>query len=167
MARPNNGMFEEWLKEENLKKITEWSKLGLFDKQIAKNMGISIATYYIYKKKYPEIQEAIEEGKEVVDIEVENALLKKCLGYNIPVIKCFKVKHIKYNENGKKIEENEEIIEHKEEVHVPADTVAQIFWLKNRQSKKWREKVEVEANTEELNKVKELLSKIEDGVNNE
>lgn len=167
MARPNTGKFDKWLKEENLKKITEWSKLGLFDKQIAKNMGISLATYYLYKKKYPKIQEAIEEGKEVVDIEVENALLKKCLGYNVPVIKCFKIKNIKYNENGKKIEETEEIVEHEEEMHIPADTTAQIFWLKNRRPKEWRERVEVETNTEELNKVTELLNKIEQGANND
>lgn len=159
------GNFEKWLTEENLKKLTEWGRMGLIDKQIAKNMGISIASLYNYKKKYPEIDEAINEGKEVVDLEVENALLKKCFGYNVPVMKCFKVRHVTYNENGKKIEEHEEIIEKEEEIHIQADTTAQIFWLKNRKSKQWREKVEVEANTEEINKVKELLSKIEDGVN--
>lgn len=167
VGRPNTGKFEEWLKPENLEKLKEWGKLGLFDKQIAHNMGISIASLYRYKKDYPEIQEAINEGKEVVDLEVENALLKKCFGYKVPVMKCFKIKNVVYNENGKKIQETEEIVEREEETYIPADTTAQIFWLKNRQAKKWREKVEVEANTEELNKVTELLNKIEQGVNND
>lgn len=131
MARPNSGMFEKWLKEENLKKITEWSKLGLFDKQIAKNMGISLATYYLYKKKYPEIQEAIEEGKEVVDVEVENALLKRALGYN-------------YTLRKQKVTKDGNIIDYEEQYHVPGETIAQIFWLKNRRPKEWRERVEVE-----------------------
>ena len=43
------------------------------------------------------------------------------------------------------------------------NVTAQIFWLKNRKKNKWRDKVEYEANTDELNKVKELLSKIEEG----
>ena len=43
------------------------------------------------------------------------------------------------------------------------DVVAQIFWLKNRKAKEWREKVEVTNNAEELNKVRELLTKISDG----
>lgn len=154
MARPNSGMFEKWLEEENLKKITEWSKLGLFDKQIAKNMGISIATFYLYKKKYPEIAEAIEEGKEVVDIEVENALLKRALGYNSVV------SEIKVDKNG-----NETIV--KRETHIPGDTTAQIFWLKNRRPSEWRERVQVDGNAEEFNKLNELLTKIEDGAKNE
>lgn len=148
MARPHTGKFEEWLKEENLKKLTEWGKLGLLDTQIAKNMGISIASYYIYKKKFPEIQEAINEGKQVVDLEVENALLKKCFGYSVTVKKTFKVRNVKYNELGKKIEENEELVEGTDEVYVPADTTAQIFWLKNRKPKEWREKVQVENENE-------------------
>ena len=79
---------------------------------------------------------------------------------NIP---CKKVFDDKLNE----IEETEEIVEHEEEMHIPADTTAQIFWLKNRRPKEWRERVEVETNTEELNKVTELLNKIEQGANND
>lgn len=47
------------------------------------------------------------------------------------------------------------------------NVTAQIFWLKNRKKNQWRDKVEYEANTDELNKVKELLSKIEDGIKDE
>ena len=52
-------------------------------------------------------------------------------------------------------------------MHIPADTTAQIFWLKNRKKDRWRDKVEYETNNDDLEKVKELLSKIEDGAKNE
>jgi hypothetical protein len=71
-------------------------------------------------------------------------LYKKALGYNVPVKKAFKVKDIVYNENGKKISETERIEYAEEEMHIPADTTAQIFWLKNRKKQQWRDKVEYE-----------------------
>lgn len=46
------------------------------------------------------------------------------------------------------------------------NVTAQIFWLKNRKKDQWRDKIEYESNNNDLNKVEELLSKIEEGVNN-
>lgn len=156
---------EEWLEPERLTLITAWARDGLIDEQIAKNMGISKATLYNYKNNYPEIRKALQKGKEVVDIEVENALFKKAIGYNVKVQKAFKLKDIVF-EGGKKISETERIEYAEEEIHIPADTTAQIFWLKNRKKTQWRDKVEYETNNDELNKVKELLTKISDGANN-
>lgn len=135
---------EEWLEPERLTLLTAWARDGLVDGQIAKNMGVSEATLYNYKNKYQEIKEALKKGKEVVDIEVENALFKKALGYNITVQKAFKLKDVVYGENGKKVSETERIEYAEEEIHVPADTTAQIFWLKNRKKAQWRDKVEYE-----------------------
>lgn len=42
------------------------------------------------------------------------------------------------------------------------NVIAQIFWLKNRKPPQWREKVELEANKQQLEKVDELLSKIKE-----
>lgn len=36
-----------------------------------------------------------------------------------------------------------------EQQYIPPNTTAQIFWLKNRQPKKWRDKVDVEQKTDE------------------
>lgn len=157
---------EDWLEPDMLLLIEGWAREGLFDKDIAKKMNVSEATLNNYKKKYPEVKQALRKGKEIVDIEVENALFKKALGYNVPVQKAFKLKDIVYGENGKKISETERIEYAEEEIHVPADTTAQIFWLKNRKKAQWRDKVEYEANAGEINKVKELLSKITDEANN-
>ena len=158
---------EDWLEPDMLLLIEGWAREGLIDKEIAQKMNVSEATLNNYKKKYPEIKEALRKGKELVDIEVENALLKKALGYNVEVQKAFKIKDIIYNENGRKISETERIEYAQEEIHIPADTTAQIFWLKNRKKLQWRDKVEYETNASELNKVKELLTKISDGAKNE
>lgn len=148
---------DEWLEQDKLTLLEAWARDGLTDEQIANNMGISVASLYNYKNQHLEILEALKKGKEVVDIEVENALLKKCFGYNVPIKKTFKVKRIKYNpENGKKVEEYEELVEGEDEVHIPADTTSQIFWLKNRKPKEWREKQEY-SNNDELEKLDKLL----------
>lgn len=157
---------EDWIKPDNLTLLTAWARDGLIDKEIAEKMNVSPPTLYKYKKMFPQIVEALRKGKELVDVEVENALYKKALGYNVSVQKAFKVKDIVYNENGKKISETERIEYAEEEIHIPADTTAQIFWLKNRKRKDWRDKVEYESNSDDLNKVKELLSKISDEAKN-
>jgi hypothetical protein len=130
--------------KEKLIQVEAWCRDGLIDEQIAHNLGISIDTFYKYKKEHTEFSESLKRGKEIVDIEVENALLKKTKGYNVQLVKTFKTKHIKYDENGKKISEDEILETGVDEVHVPADTTAQIFWLKNRKPAEWRDKSDIE-----------------------
>jgi hypothetical protein len=156
----NISKVGEWLEPEKLTLLTAWARDGLVDGQIAKNMGISEATLYNYKNKYPEIKEAFRKGKEVVDIEVENALFKKAIGYNTTIRKAFKLKDVVYNENGKKISESERIEYAEEDVHIPADTTAQIFWLKNRKPDKWRDKVIDSENEEAITNATDILVKI-------
>lgn len=119
--------IDEWLEKDKLILLEGWARDGLTFEQIAKNIGINVTTLREWRKKDPTISTTLKRGREVVDYEVENALLKSALEGN---------------------------------------TTAQIFWLKNRKTKQWRDKVEYEGNNEELNKVKELLSKISDGANN-
>ncbi|MFR2132353.1 helix-turn-helix domain-containing protein [Ruminococcus sp.] len=76
------GKYEKWLKEENLLLLEGWARDGLTDEQITKNIGITVSTFYDWKKKYSEISESLKKGKEVVDYEVENALLSSALGGN-------------------------------------------------------------------------------------
>lgn len=139
---------DEWLKEDKLTLLTGWARQGLTNEQIANNMGINVSTLYDYINKFNEISNAIKKGKEVVDFEVENALLKRALGYSYEE---------KTFEDGvlKKVVVKE----------VQPDTTAQIFWLKNRMTRQWRDKVEVETNKEQLEKVEELLSKIKEEAN--
>lgn len=76
------GKYEKWLNGENLLLLEGWARDGLTDEQIAKNIGITVSTFYEWKKKYSEISESLKKGKEVVDYEVENALLSSALEGN-------------------------------------------------------------------------------------
>lgn len=133
---------KDWLEAENKTRLQAWARDGLSDEQISSNMGINPSTLYRWKKDYPEFRKTLKIGKEVVDIQVENALFKKANGYTVKLKKTFKVKRTEFDPNtGRKVAEYEELQEGVDEVHVPADVVAQIFWLKNRKPEAWRDKV--------------------------
>ena len=140
------GKYEQWLTPEGLLKIEGWARDGLTDEQIAEKMNICRDTLNEWKKKYPDISDTLKSGKEVVDRQVENALLKRALGYEYEEVK------EKY-ENGICVERT---ITKKE---VAPDTTAQIFWLKNRKPDDWRDKqnVEISGLAEEQSKLSELL----------
>lgn len=120
------GKYQRWLEPEGLQLLEGWARDGLTDEQIADNMGISTSTLYDWKNKYSEISETLKKGKKIVDIQVENALLKRALGYSYSEVTTEK--------DGNKIKQK---ITKKQ---VIPDTTAQIFWLKNRRPDKWRDK---------------------------
>lgn len=129
--------------------VEAWARNGLTDEQIAKNLDIHISTLYDYKKKYTEFSEVLKRGKEVVDIEVENALLKRALGY-------------KYDEVTKELNETTGKLQVSKIVtkEVIPDTTAQIFWLKNRKPEEWRDRKELN-HSGEINNPYEGLTKEE------
>lgn len=152
---------EKWLEPDGLLRIEGWARDGLTEEQIAKNMGVSRSTLSDYKVKYPDILRAIKNSKEVADREVENALFNKATGYTVKLKKPMKMRHVEYDEvSGRKVAEYERIEYIEEEVHVPADTTAQIFWLKNRKPNEWRDKVTV-TDESSLEKLDELISSID------
>ena len=152
---------EKWLEPDGLLRIEGWARDGLTEEQIAKNMGVSRSTLSDYKVKYPDILRAIKNSKEVADREVENALFNKATGYTVKLKKPMKVRHVEYDEvSGRQVAEYERIEYIEEEVHVPADTTAQIFWLKNRKPNEWRDKVTV-TDESSLEKLDELISSID------
>lgn len=75
------GKYQEWLQPEGLLKIEGWARDGLVEEQIAANMGIAVSTLNNWKNNYTEILESLKKGKEIIDRQVENALLKRALGY--------------------------------------------------------------------------------------
>ena len=140
--------YAEWLTSEGLLKIEGWARDGLTDEQIAKNIGISRSTLNVWKDRYSDISDALKKGKDVIDRQVENALLKRALGYE-------------YEEVKEKFEDGiitERTVTKKE---VVPDTTAQIFWLKNRKPDKWRDKPAYE-DTSELDKLDAILKGLKD-----
>ncbi len=127
----------------NLKLIERWKRNGASEEEIAKRLGIAYSTFNLYKSQKSELSEVLKKGAEIVDTEVENALLKRALGYD-------------YDETTKERNDSGELIVTKV-VHkqVVPDVTAQIYWLKNRCPKKWRDKLQVE--TSVTNENKELM----------
>lgn len=80
------GKYEKWLEPDSLILLKAWARDGLTDEQIAQKMGIAVSTLYDWKNKYSEFSETLKKGKEVVDIEVENALYKLAIDGNITAI---------------------------------------------------------------------------------
>lgn len=125
MARPSRYIQDGW--KDKLILVQGWARDGLTDEQIAHNMGISITSLYKYKKEYPQFAKALKKGKAVIDYEVESSLLKRAMGYE-------------YEEKT-----YEEGVLTKRVVKQQApDVTAQIFWLKNRKPKEWRDKQHIE-----------------------
>lgn len=114
-------------------------------------MGVGLSTYYRWQTEHQELRDAIKKGKAPVDIEVENALYKKATGYE-------------YEET---ITDIEELADGKQRKHIrkvkkycPPDTLAQIFWLKNRRPERWRDKPMTVEDTSTMEKLDAMLAEV-------
>lgn len=129
MARP--GLYENWRTKDGLLTLEGWARDGLNDEQIAHNIGIATGTLYEWKNRFPELAEAIKKGKRPVDVQVENALYRSALGFKQTIRKPIKLRR----------KDGSEYIDYgEEEIYVPPNITAQIFWLKNRKPEFWRDK---------------------------
>ena len=141
MIKIAKGKFREWITPDGLTMIQGYARDGLTDEQIATKMGISTSTYYQWQINYPEISDAIKKGKAPVDIQVENALLKRALGYDyeevITEIEEVPVRGTDGQSTAKQKKHVKKVTR-----HVPPDVCAIVFWLKNRKPDKWRDKIE-------------------------
>lgn len=114
-------------------------------------MSISYSTFREWKKKYSALSAALKKGKTPVDFEVENALLKRAMGFE-------------YEETETIIEEvdgkQRKRIKKIKKVALP-ETSAIIFWLKNRMPEQWRKfnpvvEAKIKAETQALLKDTEI-----------
>lgn len=138
----------EWEEADKLLLLEAWARDGLTDEQIAGNMGITVRSLYNWKKRSILIFQSLKTGKEVADIEVENALRKKALGFRETEQVVSSRRVVEYDE-GKRVREVTEPVVTQVEKYYPPDTTAQIFWLKNRKPDKWRDKQEAKVDLTE------------------
>ena len=124
-----------------LKLIIGWARRGAIDEDIARNLNVGVSTFSKYKNEYPELKEALSQGKEEADITVESALYKRAVGYEYDEIT------YEGSEEVKRVRK-----------HVAGDTTAQIFWLKNRRPDLWRDVKDIDVSGE-LNNPFEGLTK--------
>ena len=145
-----NAKYSKWITEDGLILLQGWARGGLTEEKIAKKCSVSPSTLSEWKNKFPEIAEARKEGKEVIDTLVENALLKRALGYTYEE-KTYERKQI--TEEG----DTGMVLTKTVTKEVIPDTTAQIFWLKNRKKAEWRDNAErLEMEREKLELAKRL-----------
>ena len=103
-----------------LNDIAEWYGL-INEDQIAKKLGISVATFEKYKNEHPELRESLKKGKEDLIEELKTTLKKKAKGFYYEETKTY----IK-QENGKEVKTVE-----KHKKYAQPDTGAIHLLLKN------------------------------------
>ena len=129
MGNHNASLVDKWRTESKLMLIKCWARdFTLSD--IANKMGITIQTLKKWRDKYPDIEEAIQEGKEEVDYKVENALLKVALGYTTTDVKTIISPPDKNGNRAIKVEKTEK--------EIPPNPTAIMCWLNNRKPEQWK-----------------------------
>lgn len=162
------GKYHEWLTSEGLIKLEGWARDGLTNEQIARNIGITSETLRVWINTYSVLSASLKRGKEVIDREVENALLKRALGYEFEekkyvyvemsdeeheALKRVTVSRFKLDNPEATLEEirlvelqvskYKSVLVEVKTKEVSPDTTAQIFWLKNRKPVEWRDRQEL------------------------
>ena len=126
--------YDEWLEPDGLMLIAACARDGLSYDQIAEKMGIGRATLYEWRARFPEIADALKKSRELADIEVENALFKRAIGYE------YTEKTVVTSSKGV----SETVVTKR----MAPDVGAQAFWLKNRRPDIWKERrYEIERDT--------------------
>ncbi|WP_443662426.1 transposase [Clostridium sp.] len=123
--------------EPRLLEVQAWARCSMTEKAMAKKLGIAYSTFRNYKKQHLALLGTLRESKAIVDIKVENAMLKRALGYKVVDVVSERV----YNKDTK---EYEVVVTKETTKDISPDVGAATFWLKNRKSKDWKEKVEEE-----------------------
>lgn len=77
------GKYQKWLTPDGLILLEGWARNGLTEEQIAHNMGISVRTLERWKEDHCQICQSLKRTKEVVDLEVENALYQAAMSGNV------------------------------------------------------------------------------------
>lgn len=110
-------------------------RLGATETDLANFFKVTVVTIWRWRTKYPEFCSALKIGRDIADDRVESSLYHRANGYTYDTVKIFPP-------SGKR--EKPLIVPYKE--HIPPDTTAAIFWLKNRRRLEWREKPDIEFN---------------------
>lgn len=111
-------------------------KLGLIEKEIADFFEIGLTTLKRWKEEYPEFRATLKGAKTLADAEVASKLFHRATGYSHPDVDIRVI--------------DSKIVVTDLVKYYPPDTTAAIFWLKNRQPAKWRDKPPEDVQDDEL-----------------
>ena len=132
-----------WLGEEGGALLSSWARDGLSIREIAEKMGITARTLTRWISKYPKIKEKVYSSRQVIDAKVEEAILKKALGFEAT-----EVRHVTKANGDEEITAVTKL--------VPPDISACSMWLKNSCPEKWSDQKDTDSS-----KVDEILSRLD------
>lgn len=121
-------------KEAYCEQVEKLCKLGATDAEIAEFFCVAESTINLWKLKHAQFSESIKKGKILADGNIADRLYQRAMGFEHD---SEEIKIIYDKETSQQIIERVPI----RKIY-PPDTAAAIFWLKNRQKKKWRDKQE-------------------------
>lgn len=131
IERKHSVSLDDLLTEEGLLLVQCMVRDGASMTDLAEAFGIKQQTFYLWRQKHPELQEACEKGKQIVDYQVENALLKAALGYKTTTTKIYLEK--KPGRDGMR-----EVRMEQTTSEVGPNTTACLAWLNNRKPEQWK-----------------------------
>lgn len=114
----------------NLGQARTLAEKGFTDQELADFFDVAPSTIYLWKREHPEFSETLKLGKESADRKVERSLFERATGYSHPDTHFATCDGL--------------VVQTPTTKQYPPDTTAGIFWLKNRQPDKWRDKTEVQ-----------------------
>lgn len=150
-------------RDEYCEQVEKLCKLGLTDKELGGFFEVEESTINNWKIAHPEFLESIKAGKEIADGNVASSLYKRATGYEYDEVVYerieTKVDDVAEDEDDIKMEVYKKKVTKKE---LPPDPTSMIFWLKNRQKKKWRDKIETGFTDADGNDVQTIVYRIPD-----
>lgn len=126
--------------------------LGATDPDLANFFEVGLTTFQGWKRKYPELRDALKAGKMAADAKVAKSLYQRATGFTQQEVDIRVI-------GGK-------VVQTIYTKRYAPDTTAQIFWLKNRQPELWKDRRERDLTIDdqiklvELERAKFLLAKI-------
>lgn len=147
MARTSRGRPTDF-KPEYVQQAKKLCELGATDVEIADFFDVATSTVYLWKNKQQDFSEALKAGKAAADERVERSLYHRAVGYTFESEKVFQFQGM--------------IVRTPTREHVPPDTTAMIFWLKNRRPEQWRDKTEHETTVNYVARMPDMPESIEE-----
>lgn len=136
--------------EPRLDEIKSWVLEGWTEEEIAKELKIAYSTFREYKAQNSALSAVLKHAR-AYTAEVESALHRNALGGKVQLLTPIKCKKT-FFENGKKVREEEYVVDAVREEYVKPDTMAEIYWLNNRSPKRWKAKPVEEIDPDEQEK---------------
>ena len=133
MAKPRKDSYEVRV-QPKLDLVVGWCRRGLTNEQVADNLGISLQSFNNYMKRYEEFADAVDRGREPCEIHIENALVKRALGYSYKEVTRER-KLVRNPETGE--DEYKLVVTKTVTKHVIPDVGAQQYYLEHRAPKRW------------------------------